>query len=61
MNDEEITQSVEAHWKYLRPVILDGRSSDDWIHLTIGDYLAIISYHYQTAMIHGWKHGKDEV
>ncbi len=61
MNDEEIMRSIDSHWDYLRPVILDGRSPDDWIHLNISDYLTIISYHYKTAMLHGWKHGKDEV
>ncbi len=60
MNDEDIVKSVDAHWRSLQEVILDGRSMDTWIHLTIVDYLTIISYHYKTAMIHGWKHGKDE-
>ena len=60
MNEEEMLQSVDAHWRYLREVIRDNRDRDAWIHLTVADYLDIISYHYKTAMIHGWKHGKED-
>ncbi len=61
MNDEDIVQSVDAHWNYLKEVIRDGRSGGAWIHLTVDDYLTAISYHYKTAMIHGWKHGQEEL
>ena len=53
MNWEE---SVQKHWEYVREVIRDGRDEDDWIHLTVRDYLAIIGYHYKTAMTHEHKH-----
>jgi len=54
-------ESTQEHWDYVREVIRDGRNEDDYIHLTIQDYLTIISYHYKTAMLHGYKHGVQSI
>lgn len=61
MNEEELLQSVDAHWRYVRQVIRDNRDRDDWLHMTVGEYLDSIELHYKTAMVHGWKHGKSDV
>lgn len=55
MSDFE--DKASQHWSYVKEVIRDGRKDDDYVHLSIMDYLTIISYHYKTAMIHGYKHG----
>jgi len=60
MKQSDIDASVQAHWEYIREVIRDNRDEDELVILTVGDYLDIISYHYKTAMAHGWKHGKEE-
>jgi len=60
MEDKNIDERIQAHWEYVREVIRDGRDEDDWIHLTVRDYLAIIGNHYKTAMKHGWKHRQEE-
>ena len=58
MSDFE--DKASQHWNYVKEVIRDGRKDDDYVHLSIMDYLTIISYHYKTAMIHGYKHGIEE-
>jgi len=50
-------ERIDEHWEYLREVIRDGRNEDEWIHLTVRDYLARVGHHYKTAMKHGYKHG----
>ena len=54
-------ENIQKHWEYVREVIRDGRNEEDYIHLTIQDYLTIIGYHYKTAMLHGHKHGVAEI
>ena len=49
-------EKIQEHWTYLREAIRGGRDEDSYIHLSIRDYLAIIGYHYKTAMLHGYKH-----
>ena len=61
MNEEELVQSVDAHWRYVRQVIRDNRDRDEQLHMTVSEYLDAIEFHYKSAMVHGWKHGKDEV
>lgn len=47
---------IDDHWEYVREVIRDGRDEDEWIHITVREYLERIGLHYKTAMKHGHKH-----
>jgi len=46
INSKELT---EAHWKYIKEVLTN--------HGIFEAEIERIGFHYQTAMIHGYKHG----
>lgn len=48
MTNEEAGKLAEAHWKWLKPVLLMGGCL----------HMELIHYLYVTAMIHGIKHGE---
>ena len=53
--DNKAKNLAEEHWKYVKTVILN---SEPNINTKIVD---IIGFHYITAFVHGYKHGKEDV
>jgi hypothetical protein len=46
-------EEAAKHWEYVRG-ILEAHAIQASIRDSVG-------YHYQTAFIHGWKHGQEEL
>lgn len=57
---DDFEESVRLHWEYVKEVVRDGRDDAEGITLSIQDYLTIIGFHYKTAMLHGYKHGRED-
>ena len=51
----DVKKLAAAHWDYVKQVILLHENMDAEIDIT--QVVEMIGYHYQTAMIHGFKHG----
>ncbi len=49
---EEVETLVEAHWSYVRDLLL--------IHQISSNEIDQIGFHYTTAMVHGYKHGWED-
>lgn len=47
--NEEAKKLANDHWNYISDVLLNHNEQDHIIEL--------LSFHYQTAFIHGFKHG----
>ena len=44
---------AEAHWNYIKDLLLNHKISKNEINL--------IGFHYKTAFVHGYKHGQEEL
>ena len=51
--DNKGKQLAEAHWEYIEKLMKQHGEEQTTIDL--------IGFHYKTAMIHGYKHGKEDV
>ncbi len=49
--NEKAEQLAEAHWKYVREVIESSSIIKE-------EFVSLIGFHYKSAMIHGYKHGR---
>lgn len=43
---------AEAHWEYIKGVLLAHKVSPEIVNLC--------AFHYKAAFIHGWKHAKED-
>jgi hypothetical protein len=57
--DEKVIKMVDDHWEYVKS-ILEMELPIDMQIINREDYLDRIGHHYKTAMIHGYKHGKED-
>ena len=46
---DEAKKLAEAHWSYVRDVLL--------MHGEPANNVELIGFHYKSAMVHGFKHG----
>lgn len=57
---------AEAHWSYVRQVIENERESIAFLANLDKDpaqeafYLTLLGFHYQTAFVHGYGHGRED-
>ena len=48
MNDEQVKEMAEAHYRFLQPLIVFPAE------------MGIVKYLYVQALIHGYKHGQED-
>jgi len=48
-NNKELTNLVEAHWDYIKKLLI--------AHRTEGEMITLVEFHYKSAFTHGYKHG----
>jgi hypothetical protein len=49
-------QLAEAHWAYVEQVIRLETPEGDFSE----DYINAVGFHYKSAFVHGYKHGREE-
>lgn len=52
---EQAKKLAEEHWSYVGEVVKQGAGS--LVYLTQDQIIDIIKFHYQSAFVHGFKHG----
>lgn len=56
--NDSVKELIDQHWKYISGVL--ETSVQDTAVYTKTNLIAIVGFHYKTAMLHGWKHAKEE-
>jgi len=50
-----------AHWSYIEQLIRSEYDYGNNSPVDVDEYVKRVSFHYQTAFIHGFKHGKEAI
>jgi len=49
---KDVNELVDKHWSYVEQM-LKAHGEDE-------DIIRVIGFHYKTAMVHGFKHGRED-
>ena len=58
--EEEASKKCLAHWKYVEGILLTGEEPVEPFS-DIEKKINIIEFHYRTAFMHGYKHGREDI
>ena len=56
---DQAKKLAEEHWSYVGEVVKQG--AGNLVYLTQEQIIDIIKFHYQSAFIHGFKHGVENM
>ena len=57
LTKEQVEEMAEAHWSYVRKVI-EQQHNYDIGGIIPDEVIDLVGFHYRTAFVHGFKHGR---